>query len=150
MSALLFFIEFSIIAAVTCLAIAYYLGIFPQQPARLEPRNKAVLVTGCDTGFGHALAAKLDNIGFNVFAGCLDSRGDGARKLQEGASSRLLVVQMDVCKEEDVQAALAIVKQNLPEPNRGRASSQKSLSVKTKTKNKNKNKTVLNVKGYRQ
>ncbi|XP_072021917.1 D-beta-hydroxybutyrate dehydrogenase, mitochondrial-like [Amphiura filiformis] len=109
------FVWFVVLVTAGGLFIAFVRG----EPIRLEPRNKAVLITGCDTGFGHALAAKLDDIGFNVFAGCLDSRGDGARKLQEGASSRLLVVQMDVSKDEGVQAALATVKQNLPEPKRG-------------------------------
>lgn len=33
--------------------------------------GKAVLVTGCDTGFGHALAKHLHKLGFTVFAGCL-------------------------------------------------------------------------------
>lgn len=30
-----------------------------------------MFVTGCDTGFGHALAKHLHKLGFTVFAGCL-------------------------------------------------------------------------------
>ncbi len=119
MGILTFIMWFMICAIAIGILIAYLLGIFPQQPARLEPHNKAVLITGCDTGFGHALATELDNIGFNVFAGCLNSRGDGARKLQEGASSRLMILQMDISKEEQVQAAVATVKQNLPASTKG-------------------------------
>lgn len=37
----------------------------------LQVRGKAVLITGCDTGFGHALAKHLHKLGFTVFAGCL-------------------------------------------------------------------------------
>lgn len=37
----------------------------------LQVSGKAVLITGCDTGFGHALAKHLHKLGFTVFAGCL-------------------------------------------------------------------------------
>lgn len=37
----------------------------------LQVRGKAVLITGCDSGFGHALAKHLHTLGFTVFAGCL-------------------------------------------------------------------------------
>ncbi|PNJ01956.1 BDH1 isoform 13, partial [Pongo abelii] len=33
--------------------------------------SKAVLVTGCDSGFGFSLAKHLHSKGFLVFAGCL-------------------------------------------------------------------------------
>ena len=33
--------------------------------------SKCVLITGCDTGFGHAIALQLNQSGFTVFAGCL-------------------------------------------------------------------------------
>lgn len=34
---------------------------------KVLPSNKAVLITGCDTGFGHQLAKKLDSYG-DLFA----------------------------------------------------------------------------------
>lgn len=37
----------------------------------LQVQGKAVLITGCDSGFGHALAKHLHKLGFTVFAGCL-------------------------------------------------------------------------------
>ena len=33
--------------------------------------KKAVLITGCDTGFGNLLAKRLANEGVTVFAACL-------------------------------------------------------------------------------
>lgn len=36
----------------------------------LQVQGKAVLITGCDSGFGHALAKHLHTLGFTVFAGC--------------------------------------------------------------------------------
>lgn len=35
----------------------------------ISPVNKAVLITGCDSGFGHLAAKALDVYGFHVFAG---------------------------------------------------------------------------------
>lgn len=37
----------------------------------LQVQGKAVFITGCDSGFGHALAKHLHKLGFTVFAGCL-------------------------------------------------------------------------------
>ncbi len=37
----------------------------------LQVKGKAVLITGCDSGFGHELAKHLHKLGFTVFAGCL-------------------------------------------------------------------------------
>lgn len=34
-------------------------------------QGKAVFITGCDSGFGRALAKHLHKLGFTVFAGCL-------------------------------------------------------------------------------
>lgn len=45
--------------------------IFLSFPTQAE--GKAVLITGCDKGFGHALAKWLHSKGFTVFAGCLVS-----------------------------------------------------------------------------
>ncbi len=38
---------------------------------RVKPDGKAVFITGCDTGFGHKLAQRCDQIGLRVFASCL-------------------------------------------------------------------------------
>ena len=40
--------------------------------------SKAVLVTGCDSGFGFSLAKHLHSRGFLVFAGCLMKVRDGS------------------------------------------------------------------------
>ena len=36
------------------------------------PTDKFVLISGCDTGFGHELSIELDKHGFNVLAGIYD------------------------------------------------------------------------------
>jgi len=39
------------------------------------PTTSAVLITGCDSGFGHELAIKLSESGWKVYAGCLTTQG---------------------------------------------------------------------------
>lgn len=77
--------------------------------------GRAVLITGCDSGFGHHLAKKLDCMGFTVFAGCLCPEGPGAQSLVEEGSDRMKVLQLDVTKDEDVSLAKDFVQANLPE-----------------------------------
>ena len=50
--------------------------------AKNEVVNKAILVTGCDSGIGHELAKHLDSLGFYVFAACLDTSSEGAQRLR--------------------------------------------------------------------
>ncbi|XP_042369127.1 D-beta-hydroxybutyrate dehydrogenase, mitochondrial [Plectropomus leopardus] len=75
----------------------------------------AVLITGCDSGFGHQLARCLDHKGFVVFAGCLFPEGAGAQSLASQSSSNLKILKLDVTSDEDVQQAKKIVEENLPE-----------------------------------
>ncbi|XP_072546384.1 D-beta-hydroxybutyrate dehydrogenase, mitochondrial [Salminus brasiliensis] len=77
--------------------------------------ERAVLITGCDSGFGYRLAKTLDSMGFIVFAGCLYSDGHGAQSLAKEASPRLKLLQLDVTRDEDVKLAKAFVEANLPE-----------------------------------
>ncbi|KAL1006262.1 hypothetical protein UPYG_G00069890 [Umbra pygmaea] len=87
----------------------------------IEVKGKAVFITGCDCGFGHATAMHLHKMGFTVFAGCLfkDQGGDGATELEEMQSERMKVVQLDVCSEEQVARAVEYVKTQLEDPQTG-------------------------------
>ncbi|XP_072713551.1 D-beta-hydroxybutyrate dehydrogenase, mitochondrial-like isoform X2 [Ciconia boyciana] len=93
--------------------------LWRRRAAPLEPAGRAVLITGCDSGFGHLLALRLHRLGFTVFAGCLCPDGEGARRLQrEAAGGRLRVLRLDVTRARDVLAAKELVLSHLPE--RGR------------------------------
>ncbi|KAH3728008.1 hypothetical protein DPMN_053953 [Dreissena polymorpha] len=81
---------------------------------RIVVNDYAAFITGCDTGFGHDLARRLDDRKFTVFAGCLRPDGAGARKLASGASKRLHVVPLDVTSDDSVEEAHAYVKKHLP------------------------------------
>ncbi|XP_022110912.1 D-beta-hydroxybutyrate dehydrogenase, mitochondrial-like [Acanthaster planci] len=77
-------------------------------------RDKAVLITGCDTGMGNALARRLDGMGFRVFAGCLEAEyGEGAAGLRAECSERLKVIQMDVTSDKEVVEAVTAVEETL-------------------------------------
>ncbi|KAM5262611.1 17-beta-hydroxysteroid dehydrogenase type 2 [Ctenodactylus gundi] len=67
--------------------------------------QKAVLVTGCDSGFGHALVKDLDKLGFIVFAGVLNEKGPGAEELRRTCSQNVSVLQMDITNPEQIQDA---------------------------------------------
>ncbi len=59
------------------------------------------------------MAKYFDRQGFRVFAGCLVSEGDGAKELQSTCSERLKILQLDITKDEEVDSALATVKEDL-------------------------------------
>ncbi|XP_056267186.1 D-beta-hydroxybutyrate dehydrogenase, mitochondrial [Pseudoliparis swirei] len=109
-----------------CIVVLYLLFVLyvatPRIPrGSVEVEGKAVLVTGCDGGFGHALAKHLHELGFTVFAGCLskDGGGEGAKELEEFHSDRMKVVQLDVCSDEQVARAVEYVKDNLKDTDTG-------------------------------
>lgn len=83
--------------------------------------SKAVLVTGCDSGFGFSLAKHLHSKGFLVFAGCLlKDKGDaGAKELDSLNSDRLRTVQLNVCSSEEVEKAVEVVRAGLKDPEKG-------------------------------
>ena len=72
-----------------------------------------ILLLGCDRGFGHALAIKLDQMGFKVFAGCLFNKGEGAEALRKICSNQLDVLQLDVRDPDQVDSAYDSVQERL-------------------------------------
>jgi len=78
--------------------------------------DRFILVTGCDTGFGHLLAKRLDGYGCNVFAGCLMESGEV--ELKKSCSNRLQTFRLDVSQGDSVRKAFDFVKSKLP-PGKG-------------------------------
>jgi len=72
-------------------------------------------VSGCDSGFGHQLALRLNAMGVAVYAGVLNENSEGARVLKAKNCSKLKVVPMDVTNDEDVQRAVKFVSADLGE-----------------------------------
>ncbi|XP_023817415.1 D-beta-hydroxybutyrate dehydrogenase, mitochondrial isoform X2 [Oryzias latipes] len=118
MNLLLFLVQFISTVPITAVLVFVLLKLVARFRRSGEAGlglGRAVLVTGCDSGFGHRLAGALDRGGFVVFAGCLSPDGDGAQSLVRDGSGNLKVLQLDVTKEEEVQQARKTVQENLPE-----------------------------------
>lgn len=64
-----------------------------------------LMLSGSDTGIGHALAKYLDNLGFVVFAGVLNKDGPGAEELRKTCSRRLSLLQLDITNATQVKEA---------------------------------------------
>ena len=61
-----------VLFSVISLVPIYYLLRYLWELLELDNlENRAVFVTGCDSGFGRAVALKLAKDGLPVFAGCL-------------------------------------------------------------------------------
>lgn len=77
---------------------------------RRSLRGAAVLVTGCDSGLGFAIAQRLSEESAIVFAACLTEAGmEACQKL----GSRVKPLRLDVTKPEDVQHAAHVVRAEL-------------------------------------
>ncbi|KAI6213125.1 hypothetical protein M3Y94_00113300 [Aphelenchoides besseyi] len=79
--------------------------------------QKAVFITGCDSGFGREAALKFSRIGCPVYAGCLTD--EGLRSIEDEAknskfSGRLVGIPLDVREEESVEKAVKLVRDDLP------------------------------------
>jgi NAD(P)-dependent dehydrogenase (short-subunit alcohol dehydrogenase family) len=83
-----------------------YQHFFPTP--NINPNGKYVLISGCDTGFGHGLAIELDKQGFNVLAGVLVP--DNVSSLKNELSVKATVFRLDITKQEDIDAAYDLVK----------------------------------------
>lgn len=77
----------------------------------VQTKDKAVIVTGCDSGFGLFTALNLNRQGFHVVACVLQKDSDGSKRLVREAhhKARMQVVQLDVTKDDDVIALHAEV-----------------------------------------
>uniref|UniRef100_A0A1I7VPM0 Oxidoreductase n=1 Tax=Loa loa TaxID=7209 RepID=A0A1I7VPM0_LOALO len=84
-----------------------------------EIDRKAVLITGCGSGFGRDLVKRCLQNGLIVFAGC--RRATSVNELEESNSSinqgRLYAFQMDVTDDESVRKSRRIVDNVLREKN---------------------------------
>ncbi|KAF7648645.1 hypothetical protein LDENG_00153540 [Lucifuga dentata] len=88
-----------------CSLCLYFICVSLKEDVMLRARGKAVLITGCDTGFGHALAQKLSDMEVKVFAGVLNINGSGAQQLRERRCENLEVLQLDVTDESQIEEA---------------------------------------------
>lgn len=99
------------LAALAVLAAAGWIALSRlARPPRLPVATRAVLITGCDTGFGKETAKKLDAMGFTVLATVLEIESPGAQELRACCSPRLKLLQMDLTKPADISRVLEFTK----------------------------------------
>ncbi|XP_019490324.1 PREDICTED: estradiol 17-beta-dehydrogenase 2 [Hipposideros armiger] len=94
-----------ILFSLSCFLVYIYLS----GQELLPVDQKAVLITGGDSGIGHALCKYLDHLGFTVFAGVLNEKGSGAEELRRTCSKRLSVLQMDITDPQQIKDAYSEV-----------------------------------------
>jgi len=83
--------------------------------------DRYMFVTGCDTGFRHELAQRLDSLGCHVFAGCFTERGESEPK--KICSARLQPIPLDVTSHDSVRNAYELVSEKLGSAGKGSVSS---------------------------
>jgi 11-cis-retinol dehydrogenase len=97
-----------LIFTVVCLLyITYrlYQHFFPSP--NINPNDKYVLISGCDTGFGHELSIQLDQQGFNVLAGVYVPNNIDI--LKNKLSSKASVFRLDITKQDDIDVAFELI-----------------------------------------
>ncbi|XP_054152532.1 retinol dehydrogenase 16-like [Oppia nitens] len=82
---------------------------------KISIKNKAVLITGCDSGFGNRLAIRLNEIGFRVYATVLDEMSFGSQQLPLNCkhTDRMCVLEMDVTRENQIDRCFEFVTSDL-------------------------------------
>ncbi|CAF3258536.1 unnamed protein product [Rotaria socialis] len=99
---------FVIVIYVFLVYVAYQVYKHFCPPPDVNSQGKYVLISGCDSGFGNALAIELDKRGFNVLAGIFGEQSREA--LTSTLSSRATVFCIDISKEDQINSAYEIVK----------------------------------------
>ncbi|KAJ3377951.1 Retinol dehydrogenase 5 [Entophlyctis sp. JEL0112] len=94
------------------MSLSRVFGTFPV--AREELAGNAVVISGCDSGFGQMVTLELLSLGMDVFAGCLTPQG--IQTLQELAAARksatsgaLTAALVDVTSDNSVEQFAATV-----------------------------------------
>ncbi|XP_076588168.1 17-beta-hydroxysteroid dehydrogenase type 2 [Chaetodon auriga] len=105
LGASLYFLVPPVVCGVVLLSCSFILICVSERVELLPAKSRVVLVTGCDSGFGHVLAKRLSEMGVMVFAGVLDVDGAGAQQLREAGSENLQVLQLDVTDSSQIEAA---------------------------------------------
>ncbi|XP_063237299.1 D-beta-hydroxybutyrate dehydrogenase, mitochondrial-like [Bacillus rossius redtenbacheri] len=88
--------------------------LFLMDSLQISTKDRAVVVTGCDSGFGHEMVFRLERMGLVVFAGCLFANGEGAQKLKDSGRKNIHVMQLNVTSDDEVKDAVEYVRRHLP------------------------------------
>lgn len=99
------------------LTAAFLLFLFVRHVREMKTvarfNQKAILITGCDSGLGRAYALHLDKEACHVFAGCLSQSSVDALKGLEEVGPKFHPFLLDVSSEESLATAAAEVEAEL-------------------------------------
>lgn len=70
------------------------------------------------SSYAYELALRLDQQGYNVFAGCRDCNSSGARSLASRGSTSLAILQLDVTQKDEIRNAAELVEDSVGEEGR--------------------------------
>lgn len=119
---ILFTISFPIIIIylhVQCIINVFAWYLQRKRSNNFHPNNKpeydlAIVITGCDTGFGKDLAIHCADIGYTVFAGCYQY--EQSKELYK-TIIKIIPFSLDVTNDNDVLESATLVQQWLDETN---------------------------------
>lgn len=94
------------------LSYVSYRYLFSNKKCKKITKNQVVFITGCDSGLGFSLALHAYELGFTVFAGCLNQRSEGAIELSK-LGRDLYILEVDITKDESVKRTLRQVEEYL-------------------------------------
>jgi len=77
----------------------------------VDPSTQAIIITGCDSGFGLSTALQLAAIGHTVFALCYSDETSHDLLAASKTHDKLVRIICDVTKDSHVDAAAASVKE---------------------------------------
>ena len=103
--------SFLIPVFVGCLAVYLAWRLIPR--SNVEIKDKYVLITGCDSGFGRKTAIRLDEMGVRVIATCLTKEGE--QNLKSVTSDRLKTFQMDVTNSQHIRDVFDEEERRIPD-----------------------------------
>jgi hypothetical protein len=101
------------VSAVILLLLLVFLIRLRLRARRVPGNGRVVIISGCDSGFGHMLANQLFQRGFSVFAACLTP--EGVKKFDSFSGSQtdslkpfLQPLLLDITNETSVARAVEV------------------------------------------
>ena len=79
--------------------------------SKVDIKEKFVLITGCDSGFGRETAIRLDVMGVRVLATCLTKEGE--QSLRSVTSDKLKTFRVDMTNSQQIKDVYEEVKRQI-------------------------------------
>ncbi|XP_018584382.1 retinol dehydrogenase 7-like [Scleropages formosus] len=97
-----------VLVALVCVAALCLVSLVREALKIDGVRDKCVLVTGCDSGFGNHVARQLDRRGFQVIATCMTEKG--CSDLEAAASPNLRTVLLNLTDGASLDRVVELVR----------------------------------------